>query len=222
MHNSCTEFHENATNGLVDDTVTGARSDGRRWSPHTHKRFIHRKGHLNLNSCNGSFWNPNSPSVSQEISLILWNLKDHSRVRNSLQPVTYLTHRNPVHTNLSYFCRANLNITSHVRLSFPNDLSDIPIKTLYASLFSSMRGTRPTHNVLDVHLDWHRRHIYNYSLTNNNHAQCIRSNRCTQVRGSTYNSFYFTLYNRLGDVRKALTLLARPVVCYVDWQGCPT
>jgi hypothetical protein len=25
-----------------------------------------------------------------------------------------------------------------------------------------MRGTRPTHNVLDFRLDWHRRHIYNY------------------------------------------------------------
>lgn len=105
---------------------------------HTRKRFILRKGHLNLNSWNGPFWDPNSPSVGQEVSLILWKLKDHSRVRNSLQ-------RYPVHTNLSYFYRANLNIISHVRLGFPNGLSDFPIKTLYAFLFSSKRGTRPTH-----------------------------------------------------------------------------
>jgi hypothetical protein len=75
-----------------------------------------------------------------------------------------------------------------------------------------MRGTRPTHNVLDLRLEWHRHHIYNYSLTNNNHAQCICSNRCAQVRVSSSNSFFFTLCNRLGDARKALTLLVRPVV----------
>jgi len=162
---------------------------------HTLKRFILRKGHLNLNSWNGPFWDPSSPSASQEIFLILWYLRDHCRVRNRLQPVTYLTHRNPVHTNLSYFYRANLNIITHVQLGFPNGLSDLPIKTLYASLFSSMRGTHPTHNVLDFRLDWHRCHIYNQSLTNNSHAQCICSNRCTQVRVSTSNSLFFTLYN---------------------------
>jgi len=61
---------------------------------HTRTRFILRKGHLNLNSWNGPFWDPNSPSISQEISLILWNLKDHCRVHNSPQTVTYLTQRN--------------------------------------------------------------------------------------------------------------------------------
>ena len=94
---------------------------------HTRKRFILRKGHLNLNSWNSPFCDPSSPSASQVISLILWNLKNHCRVRNSLQPVTDLTQRNPVHTNLSYFYRAHLNIISHIRLGFPNGLSDLPI-----------------------------------------------------------------------------------------------
>ena len=89
---------------------------------YTRKRFILRKGHLNLNSWNGPFWDPSSPSASQEISLILWSLKNHCSVCNSLQPVTYLTQRNPVHTNLSYLYTANLNYFPHTtrfsKLSF--------------------------------------------------------------------------------------------------------
>jgi len=55
-------------------------------------------------------WEANWFSASQEIPSILWNLKVHYHIHNSLPPVPILSHINPVYTPISHFLKVHLNI----------------------------------------------------------------------------------------------------------------
>ena len=50
-------------------------------------------------------WERNGSSASQEIPCILWNPKVHSRIQNSLPPVTIPRQINPVHALASYLLK---------------------------------------------------------------------------------------------------------------------
>jgi hypothetical protein len=52
----------------------------------------------------------NSSSTSQEISRILWNLKIHDCVHNSIPLAPNLSQINPVHSVPFYFFKTHFNI----------------------------------------------------------------------------------------------------------------
>ena len=79
----------------------------------------------------------NRSSASQEIPLILFNPKVHSRIHNSPPPLSILSHIDPVHSPI-HLPKIILILSSHLRLCLPSGLlpSGFPTKTLYAPLLS--------------------------------------------------------------------------------------
>ena len=55
-------------------------------------------------------WQANRSSASQEIPLILWNLKVHYCIYKCLTPVTILNQIDPVHFPISHFLNLHLHI----------------------------------------------------------------------------------------------------------------
>jgi len=89
-------------------------------------------------------------SASQEITRFLWNLKIHYRIHKRQPPVPILSQINPSHAP-QHTSRISISIlSSHLRLGLPSVLfpSGFPTKTLYTTILSPIRATRPTHLML--------------------------------------------------------------------------
>ena len=72
----------------------------------------------------------NSSSPNQEIPQILWNLKIHDRVHNSVPLALTLSQINPVHSVRFYFFKTHFNIILPYTPWFPTRYS-FPIKPPY-------------------------------------------------------------------------------------------
>jgi hypothetical protein len=87
----------------------------------------------------------NSSSASQEIPHILWNLKIHDRVHNSLPLIPTFSQINPVHSVPSYFFKTHFNIMLPYTPWFSTQYS-FPTKPPYIR-FVPMRATCPANLV---------------------------------------------------------------------------
>jgi hypothetical protein len=96
-----------------------------------------------------SSWEANSFSASQEIPRILWNPAVHYHIHKSPPSVPILSQLNPVHPPPSTVWSI-LILSSHLRLGLPSGHlpSGLPIKILYATVFSPIRPTCSAHLIL--------------------------------------------------------------------------
>ena len=114
---------------------------------HEHAIFLHSEHYqlltylLIYSTEQSPSWEANRFSVSQEIPLILWNLKVHYRIHKLPPPVPILSQLDPVHTPphpTSW--RSILILSSHLCLSLPCALfpSGFPTKTWGTVIMSSL------------------------------------------------------------------------------------
>ena len=98
-------------------------------------------------------WEANSSSTSHEILHILWNLKFHYRVHNSVLLVSILRQINPLHAFPSYL-RSISTLSAHLLLGLPRFLNASGFRniTLYSFFFSHIRATCPTHLIFLIWL----------------------------------------------------------------------
>jgi hypothetical protein len=89
-------------------------------------------------------WEANRFAASQEISVILSNLKAHYRIHKCPPPISILSQLNSVHTLHPTSWRPIL-LSSHLRLGLPIGLlpSGFPTKVQYTPLPSPIRTTCP-------------------------------------------------------------------------------
>jgi len=82
-------------------------------------------------------WEANEFSASEEVPHFLWNPEVHYHIHMCLPHVPVLSRISPVHTSPSHFWISILILSS---LGLPSGVfpSGVPIKTLYAPLFSSI------------------------------------------------------------------------------------
>jgi hypothetical protein len=86
-------------------------------------------------------WEANSHSASQNILRLLWNLKVHCHVHNSLPLFPTLSQMNPVHTFPTYFSQIHSNI---ILLSTPRSSKRFPTEILHALLIHPKPATCPS------------------------------------------------------------------------------
>jgi hypothetical protein len=91
-----------------------------------------------------------SPSASQEIPLLSWNLKVHYLDHKSPPLVTVLSLTSRAHTVTPHFFKIHTNIILHPCLHLPNDLlpSGYTIKVPNVFLTSGACATCPVHLIL--------------------------------------------------------------------------
>jgi hypothetical protein len=98
-------------------------------------------------------WKANRSSASQEIPCILWKLKVHYCIQNSLPPVPILSQINPIRDPHPSSLRPILILSFHLRLALPSGLhpSGFPTKTPYEPLLYPILATCPAHlSLLDM------------------------------------------------------------------------
>jgi hypothetical protein len=89
------------------------------------------------------YWVANSSLHNQETLSCLWGMKNHYLVYKTLLPVYILSQINTVQAISSYFLRSTLILSPHLCLPLPSCLfpTSLPIKTMYAFLFSIIHAT---------------------------------------------------------------------------------
>jgi hypothetical protein len=94
-------------------------------------------------------WEAPSCEATQEFPRILWKLKVHYRVHESLPLAPVLSQINPIHTISSYVSKIHFNVDPHISLGFHSGLfpSGFPTNILYA-FFSPIRDTCPADLIL--------------------------------------------------------------------------